>query len=90
MYFESLDLIISCVSDRFDQPGYKTYSKVQNLLLRAARSEDCSEELQFVQTFYGSDFDPVQLSSHLKIFSNVFHQSRKVTLSDISLFFFLW
>ncbi len=87
VYFEALDLIISRVSDRFDQPGYKTYSKVQNLLLRAARSEDYSEELQFVQTFYGSDFDPVQLSTHLEIFSNVFHQSKRVTLSDILVYF---
>ena len=87
VYFEALDIIISCVSDRFDQPGCKIYSKVQNLLLRAAKSEDYSEELQFVQTLYCSDFDPVQLSTHLKIFSNVFHQSKKVTLSDILLFF---
>ncbi len=36
VYFEALDLIIACVFDRFDQPGYKTYSNVQNLLLKAA------------------------------------------------------
>ena len=28
IYFEALDLITSCISDRFDQPGYKTYGKV--------------------------------------------------------------
>ena len=36
IYFEAVDLITSCVSDHFDQPGYKTYAKVQNLLLKAA------------------------------------------------------
>ena len=35
VYFEALDLIISCIEDRFDQPGYKTYGKVQALLLKA-------------------------------------------------------
>jgi len=87
VYFEALDLIIACVSNRFDQPGYKTYSNVQNLLLKAAKCEDYSEELQFVQSFYGSDFDSVLLPTHLEIFSNVFHESRKVSFSDILAFF---
>ena len=39
IYFEALDLIISCIENRFDQPGYKTYGKVQMLLLKAAASE---------------------------------------------------
>ncbi len=34
VYFEALDLIIACVSDRFDQPGYKTNSNVQLLNLK--------------------------------------------------------
>ncbi len=71
VYYEALDLFITCVSDRFDQPGYKTYSNVQNLLLKAAKSEDYSEELQFVQSFCGSDFNSVLLSTHLEIFSHV-------------------
>ncbi len=87
MYFEALDLIIACVSDRFDQPGYKTYSNVQNLLLKAAKSEDYSEELQFVQSFCGSDFNSVLLSTHLEIFSHVFYESEKVSFSDILAFF---
>ena len=33
IFFEVLDLIISCITDRFNQPGYKTYGKVQALLL---------------------------------------------------------
>ena len=75
--------------DRFDQLGCKAYLKVQSLVLRGARSEDYSEELQFVQTCYGSDFDPVQLSTHLELFSKYFHQSEKVTHSDILVFFVL-
>ena len=25
LYFETLDLIIQCIDDRFDQPGYRIY-----------------------------------------------------------------
>ena len=31
-YFDALDLAISCIESHFDQPGYKTYEKVQTLL----------------------------------------------------------
>ena len=34
LYFEALDLITSCIPDRFDQPGYKTYGQVEALLLK--------------------------------------------------------
>ena len=52
-YFEALDLITSCIEDRFNQPGYKTYANIQALLLKAAASEPYEEELRFVLSFYG-------------------------------------
>ena len=30
IYYEALDLIISCITDIFDQPGYRIYHKVQD------------------------------------------------------------
>ena len=39
IYFEALDLIISCIEDRFNQPGYKTFRNVQELLIKAASEE---------------------------------------------------
>ena len=38
IYYEALDLIISCITDRFDQPGYRIYNKIQDLILKAASS----------------------------------------------------
>ena len=34
-YFEAIDLIVTCIEDRFNQPGYKTYQSLQSLLLKA-------------------------------------------------------
>ena len=56
-YFEALDLITSCIEDRFNQPSYKTYANAQALLLKAAASEPVEEELRYILSFYGSDFD---------------------------------
>ena len=81
LYFEALGLI-TCISDRFEQLGYKTYA-----LLKAAKSLDYQEELQFVLSFYGSDFDSLQLSTQLEIFSQSFKTAEEVTLSDIFGFF---
>ena len=33
-YFEALDLVINCVKTRFDQPGYKVFRNVEELLVK--------------------------------------------------------
>ena len=47
-YFECLDLIITFIKDRFDQRSFHTLKQLENLLLKAARKEDYSEELKYV------------------------------------------
>ncbi len=78
IYFEALDLITSCIEDRYNQPGFKTYEKVQTLLLKAASKESYDEEMQFVLYFYGSDFDPLLLPTHLELFSQHFSKEHEV------------
>jgi len=55
-YFEVLDLFISAIKDRFDQPGYKMYKNLQEVLLNASRGKEYSNELQTVTGFYRNDF----------------------------------
>lgn len=85
-YFEALDLIISCINNRFDQQGFRVYRKVQDLLLKAVKNEDYSTELDFVTGFYGSDFQPEVLKTQLTVLSSNFTQSNP-TLSDVIKFF---
>ena len=87
IYFEALDLVTSSIEDRFNQPGYKTYEKVQALLLKAAAAKPYEEEMHFVLSFYGSDFDSLLLPTHLQIFSQNFPADGKVLISDILTFF---
>lgn len=46
-HYEALDLLICGIKERFNQPGYKLYTNLQNLLVKATK-ENYSEELQFV------------------------------------------
>ena len=57
IYFEALDLIICGIQDRFDQPGYRVYCKLEDLLVKAADKEDHKEEFEFFTKFYNEDFD---------------------------------
>ena len=77
IYFEALDLITSCIKDRFNQPGYKAYGKVQALLLKAATSKPYEEELKFA----------LLLSTHLQIFSQTFKPDGEVRVTDLLSFF---
>ena len=60
---------------------------MQALLLKAASCQSYEEELQFVLSFYKSDFDPLLLSTHLQIFSQTFKPVGKVCVSDLLSFF---
>ena len=70
-----------------NQQGYKLYEKVEMLLLKAAASKPYVQELKQVLTFYGDDFDPLQLSTQLEVLSNYFSSKDKVVLSVIIEFF---
>jgi len=56
-------------------------------LLKAAASKPHAEELQFVLSFYGSDFDSMLLPTHLEIFSWTINRSDKTTVANVLEFF---
>ena len=88
IYYEAFDLIISCITDRFDQPGYQIYHKVQGLILKAAKQQDYQNDLDFIISHYGDDFDAALLKTHIEVFSsNMQSESQDVTLSDVIEFF---
>ena len=39
-YFEAQDLVISCMKARFDQPGYKKFRNVEELLVKGVQSDN--------------------------------------------------
>ena len=40
IYLQGVDSIINCISDRFNQPGYQQYKKLDDLLLCAVNGKD--------------------------------------------------
>ena len=64
-YFEALDLAINGILNRFDQPGYKIYMKLENILLKASKNEPYEEELKSVREMYESDIEMYALETEL-------------------------
>ena len=83
-YFEAIDLVLTGIKDRFDQPGYATYSNLESLLLKAANQSDYSNELEQIVSFYGDDLDKEILETQLHIFSSKYADSTsEVSLKEI-------
>lgn len=86
IYFEALDLLICGIQARFDQPGYKIYSKLEEVLVKAANKEEYEEDLKFVTDFYGDDIDSEQLSMQLNVMSTNLEAANVHNLSSVMQF----
>lgn len=83
IYFEALDLAVTCIEERFNQPGYMTYRNLEELLVKAANKEDYAKEFEEIVSFYEDDFDAMELSTQLTIFSSSFtREGSRVTLRE--------
>ena len=77
IYFEALDLIISAISHRFDQPSFQTCLNLENVILKTIRSEDVEQELAFVDKNYKDEVDITLLKSQLQTFKVLMRVSGK-------------
>ena len=53
---EAPNHVVSCIQGRFDQPGYTVLRKLEDLLLKAAKSECFDQELESVMQQYKNPF----------------------------------
>ena len=74
IYYEALDLIIESIRDRFDQLRYRVYQCLDNLLLKAAKHEDFTEELQLAVSTYTSDIHESNLQMQLQTLGSTVHK----------------
>jgi hypothetical protein len=88
IYYEALNLMISGITNRFDQNDYKVYTQCERLLLQAAAGENFEEALDHVKSFYGADFDYAQLHADIYTFrANADISDHTITFSHILKYF---
>ena len=76
IYFEAIDNVIGGLKDRFEQPGYTTYSQREQLLIKASQGKDFSQEVDFCCDFC-KDVERACLQSQLHTFQLDFVQYGK-------------
>ena len=77
LYYEALDLVTEAIMERFNQPGYKVYRNLEDLILKTCREQQCEEELDFVCNFYKSDLDRHQLHAQLPLLLALIKDAQK-------------
>ena len=89
-YFEALDLAVTGIQERFDQPGYRVLQNIEDLLIKASQpgtTADFVTELEFVCKFYGEDLHKDRLTLQLETLQAHFHNEK---LKDTNLNVLLW
>ena len=77
IYFEAFDIIVACIKDHFNQPGYAVYSNLEKLLVKAATGQCFDDEFEAVMKVYGSDFDSSLLKTQLCIMESRLKSEKK-------------
>ena len=68
-YTMSFWIGVNAIEDRFDQYDFKTYIKLENLLLKATKGSDFDSEYNDVMALYDSDFDGIRFHVQLETLS---------------------
>jgi len=82
-YFEVLDFIVSFIKERFNQPWYATYTRLQDLLLKAATGVSYESDLQYVTNFYGTDLNKYTLDTQLQMLTTLYANKDKPSVKEI-------
>ena len=84
IYLKDIDTVTACIKRRFDQPGYKIYDQVEQMLVNAANGKPFEKNLDEIVDFYKDDLDKFLLKTQLSLLSIQFgRENGKVSLEDI-------
>ena len=85
MYYESLDFVVQAITDRFDQPGYRVYLNLQELLLKACKGETYEDQLETVLDIYKDDLSKPELEAQLPLLKPLCKEAYKELSSNFSM-----
>ena len=66
-YFDVVDYVAGNIKERFDQPDYSIYIKLQNIILKASCCQDFRSELNSLEDLYKDNFNFFALKSQLEL-----------------------
>ena len=82
-YFENLDLIRSSIKDRFNQPAFMAFLKMEQLLLNIILDNNYEDELAYVFNVYKDDIDLMQVRTEAFSMTTMLQGNNCKNFSDI-------
>ena len=83
IYFEAIDVIVSSIKERFEQPAFKIFTEVEQLLLKSISKKPAEEEMKTVKASFCDDFDDQSLPCELELLPTIFRGFKPVNFSDV-------
>ena len=83
LYYEAIDNIKQAIMTRFNQPSFKVFSTMEQLLLRGMEEDDISVEIAESQKIYGEDVNFGSLSSELQSLKTILNGDKPSHIHDI-------
>ena len=71
IYYECIDVLVSSIKARFDQPDYKIYVGMQELLFKGFKGEIFEEELIMLKKRYADDINMEKLETQLYLLPGI-------------------
>ena len=65
VYFNTIDTIIACIQDRFNQLCFRTCENINQLLSNAVNDKNYEEQLKNVLALFGDNLDIIALTTQL-------------------------
>ena len=84
-YYEALDIAVTIIMTRFDQPEYAMYRSLESLLVQAANGQEYDRQLDIVTALYKADFDQALLSTQLQNLGTWFADGEPKKMGTVSL-----
>ena len=85
LYYNAVDSIVQALMTRFDQPSFKAFCAMEQLLLKGIEGQDVSAETVEVQKIYGDDINFGSLSTELTLLKTICKDEKPSSLSKLSL-----
>lgn len=75
--------MINSIEQRFNQPSFSVYEKMESFLINVLSDQDYSTGLQFIELHYSDDIDIQALKSQVEIFKLFLKDTDCVCFYDI-------
>ena len=71
LYFEAIESIVQALMSRFEQPSFKAFCAMEQVLLKGIEGEDVSDEIEEMNKIFGDDVNVTSLGTELEVLKSI-------------------